>query len=120
VAVAGDLASDLVKEREAIGGERMEGGLLDGLEVGAHVLFGGAVDARVGDTLFPVREMAVEIGESRDVAAFEAVVLYVLDAALDLALVPGRARPGGQDDEAVVARKGSKLRVWMRSRYGSQ
>src|SRR5207244_961557 len=69
----------------------------------------GAVDACVGDGAFPFRQVPVLLGETGEGVALEGVLLDVVDAALDLALVPGHVRLGRQENRAVVGGEGLHL-----------
>ncbi len=58
VAVAMDDALVFVEERETFGGQRQQRALL-ALEKLPHLLLGRAVNAQIGDVLFPVQQMRV-------------------------------------------------------------
>ena len=82
-----------------------------GVEHLADLLPGGAVNARVGHAAFPIPEEPVLRSQTLEAAALERVFLTVLDAGLDLTLVPGHRRARRQHHRAVMPAKLLYLRV---------
>ena len=80
-----------------------EGGALDLVEDLERDPLGGAVDPAPGDLDTPAPQVTIGLVDVAEGAPGEGVALDVVDAALlDLALVLGRARAAGRDEEAVV------------------
>ena len=111
VAVAVDSAVHLDEAGEDRGGQRQERGPFDGGEELVDLLAHGAVDAGVGHGALPVGEEVVLFGQTAEAPALEGVFLGELHAGLDLALVAGHGRFGGQDRRAVVQGELAQLRV---------
>jgi hypothetical protein len=80
------------------------------LEELMNLLAGRAVDAGVGDTLLPIPQIPVLLGQTGERATLEGIVLDVPDGVLDLALVPRRVGFGRQDRGAVVLAEGLNRR----------
>ena len=76
-----------------------------------NLLARGAVNPRVGDGRFPVEQVLVLLPRLEKGAAFQALLLNVVDAAFDLALVARRPRLGRQQDRAVVLAEALQLRI---------
>lgn len=77
----------------------------------AHLLARGAVQPRVGHRAFPLAQVQVLFGQAAELAPRQRVVLRILHARLDLALVPGHRRARGQHHRAVVPAELGHLRV---------
>jgi hypothetical protein len=60
-----------------------------------------------------------QLGQTCEGPPLERVGLRVGDLAFDLPLVPGRVRPGGQNDRSVVLRECLELGVQLAARSGS-
>ena len=73
-----------------------------------------AMDPGVGDRTLPKLEELVLLAEAGKLPALQRVVLDVLDAVLDLALVARHPGPGRQDDRAVMAGEVRELGVDLR------
>jgi hypothetical protein len=114
VGVAVDDALGLLEAGEGHGRQGHEGRSLLVDEARSNLMAGGAVNAGVGDGGLPPGQIPVLFGQAGEDPALERIVLGVADAALDLALVAGRAGFGGEDDGAVVAGEGLDLRVEVR------
>ena len=114
MAVTMNLARGFDEVGEQLGGQGFQCRGFHVAKVFAHLSPGGAVDAGVGGVLFPLLEVAVLLGQTAELAALERVVLAILDAGLDLALVPGHARLGGQDERPVVGGELGQLGVEIR------
>ena len=113
VAVATDDAPSFLERRESVAGQRPERRTLDLGKHLAHLLLGGAVDSRVGHTPLPELQVAVLGFQRSERVPLERVAFDVADAALDLALVPRRARLGGQDHRAVVLAEREQLGIQL-------
>ena len=109
MAIAVNDALFLVKEWEPLGGQRQQRALFD-LEKLPHLLFCRAVNALVGDVLLPMQQMSVLFSQRWKDAAFERVLLDVIDARFDFAkpgirdrrgrLPVGRGRADADDSRA--------------------
>ena len=93
-----------VEELKARSGQRQQCGLFN-FKKFAHLLLGRAVDALIGDTAFPLRQMFVLGGERLKCPALEPVVLHVTNIAFCFAVVAWRAGFYGQQHCAVVFAK---------------
>jgi len=91
-----------VKERKAFPRHRLQGGSLDFVEDSAHLSFGRAVDPRVGNGAFPLGQKTVLFFQRHEGPRLEGIVLHVLHARLNLALVPRRVRLRRQDHRVVM------------------
>jgi len=69
------------------------------------------MDPPVGRATLPLHEVIVLSAKARKLPALEGVLLHVVDATLDLALVPRCSRLRGEYDGAVVAAEVLELRV---------
>ncbi len=100
-----------VEEGKTLQGQRLKRPAFHLGEHLADLLAGGAVHARVGDRLFPMAQTRVLFFQAAEDAPFQGVLLHIAHARFDLAFVPGRPRPGGQDRHAVVVGKGAELGI---------
>lgn len=73
-----------------------------------------AVDAVIRDVALPVLQESVLVGETGEASAAQGVVLDILDASLDLALVARDAGLGRQRRRVVVRTEGAQLRIDLR------
>ena len=78
------------------------------------MLADGAVDAPVGDRALPLLQKGVLGREAREAPPAQGVVLDILDAGLDLALVPRDPGLGRQDRRAIMRTEGAQLGVDLR------
>ena len=83
-------------------------------EMLAYMAAGGAMDPRVGDGQFPVKQKGVLRLQTGEVSRLEGIALDVVNALFDLPLVPRRARSCGPEENAVVLAEGADLRVELR------
>lgn len=114
MAVAVDGAWCLLETGEEHRRQGPQCGPLDGIETLEDLLAHGAVNAGVGDGGLPMGEENILLGEARKLAAPERVLLYVVDPALDLALVPGHRGLGGREERLVVPAKLEQLGIEVR------
>jgi hypothetical protein len=105
-----DAAFGFVEAGEQFGGQGLQAGFFL-REERFDLLTHGAVDAFVGDLLFPLVEEEVLFGEALEGAAFERVVLNVFYGGFDFAFVLWGPGLGRQDHRAVVAGKAQEFRV---------
>lgn len=111
VAVAVDAALAFAEAGEEVGWQGLEVWLFDFGEVGADLAAGGAVDAGVGDSFFPVSEVDVEGVEVGEGFLFEGAFADVADVAFDFAFVLRGVGLGGESDESVVLAEGGEFWV---------
>src|SRR5665213_783030 len=114
VAVTLDQTAALLETREEHGRQGPERRLLRGHEELKHLLAHGAVDAGVGDRALPLGQKLVLLGKAREGPALEGVILDVLDARLDLALMPGHGGLGRGEDRPVMAAELDQLGIEIR------
>jgi hypothetical protein len=69
------------------------------------------MDPGVGDRLLPRAQEGILFLQRGECTSFEGVLLDVIDAAFDLALVPGRVRTGGPQGDPIVVGEGADLGV---------
>ena len=103
-----------MKHREPVTRQLKQSLLFDRLELLTHLLLRRSVNPRVGDRPFPVKQVLVLLRETLERVALQSVVLRVLDAALDLALVLRGVRLRRKKRRAVVSGKGLQLRMHFR------
>src|SRR5262245_1522315 len=102
VTVAMNHALAFLEVGESLRRQRQQRRLLDLLEDRTDLPTRRAVNACVGHGPFPIEQITVLLLETREGATFERVLLYVVDATFDLALVPRRVRFGRQQRDAVM------------------
>ncbi len=71
----------------------------------------GAVNPRVGHSSLPVQEQQVLLLERAETSAFQSVVLDVVDALFDLALVAGRVGARWPEHDPIVLAEGANFGV---------
>ena len=104
----------LVERREDPGRQRLQGRLLLLGKQRRDLLAHGAVNPRVRDPQLPLVKELVLFGQARKAPTLERVVLDVLHARLDLALVLRRARLGRENHCAVMPGKTRQLGIEFR------
>ena len=112
-AVPAHVAPGLLVARKKRAWQRLQMGAFL-LEACGHLFAGRAVNAFVGDVLFPVSEKKVLLGQRLETSPFERVAPNVGHSALHLPLVLRHPRTAGHDVDVVMAAKVCQLRVDLR------
>ena len=105
MAVAMDPSAGFLEAGKTLQRQRLQGSPFDVGEVLADLLAGGAMQPRVGHGLLPVEQEAVLFVQAGESPALEGVFLDVVDAAFDLALVPGHIGRVGRGPGRNAARR---------------
>jgi len=111
VAVNG--AFGFLEAGEKTGRQREQGRLFLGKQ-GGDLFASGAVNAHVGDGLFPMGQELVLLGQAGEAAAFEGVGFQVTDIALAFSFVFGVPGPTRHQGDAVMATKAYELWIQIR------
>ena len=84
------------------------------LKACGHLFAGRAVNAFVGDVLFPLAKKGVLLGQRLEASPFKRVAANVGHCALHLPFVLGHPRPARHEVDVVMAAKLRQLRVDLR------
>ncbi len=114
VTVATDFALGFLEVREAVDRQREQLGFLVLFKEFSDLLASRSVDACVSDGLFPVQQVFVLLSQAGERATFECVLLNVVHAPFDFALVARRSRFGRQQDRAVMLAETLQLGIEVR------
>ena len=101
MAVTMHLAPALVVKGKGLQGQRLQRSLFL-FEHPANLFLCRAVDTGVSHVRLPVGKKYLLFSQRGKCPAFEGVVLYILDSALDLALVPWRVGFCGKNDTSIM------------------